>query len=227
MSSRLLIIDDDPEIASALVRGLALHGYEGEAVNRADHGLRSLLEGDFEGAIIDVMLGSDSGIELVRSARAEGATLPILMLSALSEVEDRAAGLEAGANDYIVKPFSFEELVARLQVQELRSLKERPIPARLDRAGKTLSRGDGRIELTDREAELLLLLRRNAGSPVPRGDIFDTLWAADGSTNENVVDVYIGYLRKKLGSHDFGMEIKTIRNRGFLLDGLPPEETPR
>lgn len=223
MSARLLIIDDDPEIASALVRGLALHGYVAEAETRCDAGLSRLTSGQFEGAIVDVMLGADSGIDLVRTARKAGATLPILMLSALSEVEDRAAGLEAGANDYIVKPFSLDELVARLQVQKLRILKDAPEPAKLDPETKKLSHQGNCIELTDREADLLTLLCRNPGSPMRRGDIFDVLWAADGSTSENVVDVYIGYLRKKLSAHDFGIEIKTIRNKGFLLDGLAPE----
>lgn len=223
MTARLLIIDDDPEIASALVRGLAMHGYDAVAETRAETGLERLLSDGFEGAVIDVMLGADSGIDLVRTARTRGATMPILMLSALSEVEDRAAGLEAGADDYIVKPFSFDELVARLQVQALRSRKDNPEPARLDQTRKTLSQGEFRVDLTDRETELLLLLGRHAGAPVARGEIFDTLWASDGSTNENVVDVYIGYLRKKLGAHDFGIEIKTIRNRGFLLEGCVPK----
>lgn len=226
MTTRLLIIDDDPEIASALVRGLALHGYEAEAENRADTALARLLADDFQGAIIDVMLGADSGIDLVRTARQRGASLPILMLSALSDVEDRAAGLEAGANDYIVKPFSFDELVARLRVQELRSLRDTPEPARLDLDRKSLSQGGTSIELTDRESDLLRYLGNHAGTPMSRGEIFDAVWARDGSTSENVVDVYIGYLRKKLGTHDFGFEIKTIRNRGFMLDGVPPRVVP-
>ena len=120
MTTRLLIVDDGPEITSALVRGLALHGYQAEAENRADRALVRLQAQAFSSAIVDVMLGADSGIDLVRAARKAGVTLPIVMLSALSGVEDRAAGLEAGADDYIVKPFSFDELVARLRVQEHR-----------------------------------------------------------------------------------------------------------
>ena len=120
MTARLLIVDDEPEITSALVRGLALHGYEAHPENRATRALERLKSGSYSGAIIDVMLGADSGLDLVRAARAAGVTLPILMLSALTEVEHRAAGLDAGADDYVVKPFHFDELVARLRVQEHR-----------------------------------------------------------------------------------------------------------
>lgn len=224
METRLLIVDDDPEIASALVRGLALHGYHAEAAHRADLALERLGDDAFAGAIVDVMLGADSGLDLVRAARARGVAVPILMLSALTEVEDRAAGLAAGANDYVVKPFNFEELVARLRVQELRALQERPLPALFSRRDRTLSRDGVSVELTEREADLLLHLIEHARAPCPRGEIFDALWAVEGSSSENVVDVYIGYLRKKLAETDFGFEIKTLRNKGFVIEGTTPLE---
>lgn len=222
MASKLLIIDDDPKIASALVRGLSLHGYSAEAENRADQGLKRLKSGEFSGAIVDVMLGADSGVELVQAARRAGVAIPILMLSALSDVDHRAAGLEAGADDYVVKPFSFDELVARLQVQEHRVLSQRPDPARISAQDRTLAIRETRVSLTEREFDLLMLLNSKAGSPISRGELFDTLWSQDGSSNENVVDVYIGYLRKKLGYGEFGFEIKTIRNQGFCLQGVAP-----
>ncbi len=222
MTTRLLIIDDDPKIASALVRGLTLHGYEAEAENRVDRALERLQREEFAGAIVDVMLGADSGIDLVRAARASGVALPILMLSALSDVEDRTAGLEAGADDYVVKPFSFDELVARLRVQEQRAQAHRPEPARLLSRSRTVSTGNASVTLTEREFALLALLSSKAGQPILRGDIFDTLWLGEGSSNENVVDVYIGYLRKKLSDDDFGFEIKTLRNQGFCLQGRMP-----
>ena len=222
MATRLLIVDDDPEICSALVRGLLLYGYDAEAANRADLALARLEEGGFQGAIVDVMLGADNGLDLVREARALGIGVPILMLSALTDVEDRAAGLAAGANDYVVKPFNFEELVARLRVQELRSLQEQPESAVLSDRGRCLTLGTIKVELTDRETDLLVFLVRHAGTPQSRGVIFDTLWAAEGSSNENVVDVYIGYLRKKLAGKNFGFEIKTLRNQGFCIEGAPP-----
>ncbi|MEM9551796.1 MAG: response regulator transcription factor [Pseudomonadota bacterium] len=220
--TRILIVDDDPEIASALARGLALQGYQAETENRADRGLQRLTKDSFGAAIVDVMLGADSGIEMVRTARARGALLPILMLSALSDVEDRAAGLEAGADDYVVKPFSFEELVARLRVQESRAQAQRPDPASLSSKTRDLVAKEATANLTEREYELLVLLAERAGTPVSRGEIFDALWSVDGSGNENVVDVYIGYLRKKLRGADFGFEITTMRNQGFCLTGLAP-----
>lgn len=222
MTPRLLIVDDDPEITSALVRGLKLHGYEAEPVNRADRALDRLRSTSFSGAIVDVMLGTDSGVDLVRAARDDGLTLPILMLSALSDVEHRAAGLEAGADDYVVKPFSFDELVARLRVQEHRVQAQRPDPPLLDPDTRTLSNARSSVTFTEREYALLALLVRADGVPQPRGDIFDTLWTGDSSGNENVVDVYVGYLRKKIADGDFGFEIKTLRNRGFCVSGQVP-----
>ena len=222
MMTRLLIVDDDPEITSALARGLALHGYDAQTENRADRALERLQTDSFSGAVVDVMLGADNGLDLVRTARARGITLPILMLSALSDVEHRAAGLEAGADDYVIKPFSFDELVARLRVQERRASHQRPTPAVLENGSRNLRCDTGDVSLTEREYSVLDLLLRDPGTPLSRGYIFDTLWAAEGSGNENVVDVYIGYLRKKLSEFDFGFEIKTIRNKGFCLDGVAP-----
>ncbi|NIZ09394.1 response regulator transcription factor [Pseudooceanicola sp. HF7] len=222
MAARLLIIDDDPGITAALARGLAMHGYETAAENRADRGLQRLTSEAFDGVICDVMLGADTGVELVRAARAAGVGAPIIMLSALSDVDHRAAGLEAGADDYIVKPFDFDELIARLKVQEKRAHDSRPTPAILSVADRSLRLSDMAITLTEREFHLLQTLAENAGTPLSRGKIFDTLWAGEGSSTENVVDVYIGYLRRKLAGRDFGFEIRTQRNRGFCLDGLAP-----
>ncbi|MEQ5870996.1 response regulator transcription factor [Sagittula sp. NFXS13] len=222
MKMRLLIVDDDPGIAGALARGMALQGYETFTENRADRALDRLVKEHHDAAIVDVMLGEDSGIEVVRTARARGVTLPILMLSALSEVEHRAAGLEAGADDYVIKPFDFAELVARLKVQTRRAETRRPIAPQFDLRKRTVSRGAAEIALTEREADLLRLLRKAAPEPMARSEIFDRLWAAEGSGSENVVDVYIGYIRKKLATQDLGFGIKTIRNRGFCLDGVAP-----
>ena len=149
MTNRLLIIEDDPEIVSALMRGLAMHGYDTEAENQVQRALDRLKTESFAGAIVDVMLGPDSGIDLVRNAREAGVTLPILMLSALSDVEHRTEGLDAGADDYIVKPFSFDELVARLQVQQHRAVTREP--ATLDQVRHNLSNTSESVNLSDRE----------------------------------------------------------------------------
>lgn len=226
MTKPLLIVEDDPEITSALIRGLALHGYAAQAENRADRALARLEREPFSGAIVDVMLGVDSGLALVREMRARGLTLPILMLSALSDVADRAAGLEAGADDYVVKPFSLDELVARLRVQEQRADHRHPAPATFCARTRVLRRDGEAVTLTEREAALLALIIAHEGAPLPRHAIFDALWAREGSASENVVDVYIGYLRRKLGAGAFGFEIRTIRSRGFVIDGTVPEIDP-
>ena len=217
--TRLLLVEDDPEIASALARGLALHGYDTTTETRADTALKRLVEGNFDAAILDVMLGGDSGLDLCRAARARGLKLPVLILSALDEVDDRAAGLEAGADDYIVKPFDFDELIARLRVQQRRMQTSR---ARLDTVAQSLTVDGATIPLTERECALLSLLARNAGAALSRGDIFDALWAGAGTSSENVVDVYIGHLRRKLDGTATGFQIVTRRNHDFLLTGTAP-----
>ncbi|MBC7140738.1 MAG: response regulator transcription factor [Rhodobacteraceae bacterium] len=213
----ILVVEDDADIASALSRGLALHGYATICEPRVERALDLVRTAPLRAAIVDVMLGPDSGLTLVRDARAAGFRKPILMLSALSEVGDRSEGLGAGADDYIVKPFSFEELLARLQVQE-RRVEERAAMPGFDPAARTLQGRGVRVELTEREANLLAMLYRNAGRILPRGVIFDTLWAGEGTSSDNIVDVYVGYLRKKLSPAEaFGIDIQTVRNRGFML----------
>ncbi len=217
---RVLIVDDDPEITSALSRGLALHAYRAVAVHGVEAALAALAGEPVGAAIVDVMIGADSGLDLVRRMRAEGHRIPVLMLSALTEVEDRALGLEAGADDYVVKPFSLDELVARLKVQERRS---RSGAARLHGTSWTLTGAGRNVTLTQREFALLKLFATHPGEVLSRPRIFEALWSGEGASSENVVDVYVGYLRRKIDpAASFGFEIKTIRNRGFVLDGAPP-----
>lgn len=219
MSSTILIVDDDPEITDALARGLQMHGYVTLIESTVEGAEARFGAADVSAAIVDVMIGPKSGIDLVQRLRQAGHVTPILMLSALAEVEDRAAGLQAGADDYIVKPFSFDELVARLQVQQHRLEAVRPVRCTLETASRTVRGVERSVQMTEREFALLKLLHDQRGTVLPRGEIFDTLWVGDGTSSENVVDVYIGYLRKKLAPlSDFGIEIKTIRNRGFLLE---------
>lgn len=217
--STVLIVDDDPEITSALGRGLQMHGYRTLCESSVEPALARFRDRDVSAAIVDVMIGRESGIDLVRAARAEGNLKPVLMLSALSEVEDRASGLAAGANDYVVKPFSFDELVARLRVQEHRSDTAENSLLELDPETRIVRCSGRQVVLTEREFTLLGMLRSHPGRILSRGEIFDNLWAGDGTSSENIVDVYIGYLRKKLAPMDeFGFEIKTIRSKGFMFD---------
>lgn len=225
----VLIVDDDPEISAALARGLALHGYRAICAHRVAEARARFHDAPLSAAIVDVMIGPDSGIDLVREIRAEGNRTPILMLSALSEVEDRTGGLDAGADDYIAKPFAFDELLARLRVQERRARRPEPGAApglRLEPATRTIHSPAGSVALTEREFALFELLWAHRGEVLSRADLFDRLWAREGTSSENVVDVYIGYLRRKLApTRAHGFEIRTLRNRGFVLETLEGAET--
>ncbi|SMX32316.1 response regulator transcription factor [Actibacterium lipolyticum] len=217
----VLVVDDDPDIASVIVRGLELHGYDAIVEDRPAQAREAFRRPDIRAAIVDVMIGMDNGLDLVRKIRADGNRKPILVLSALSEVDDRAKGLKAGADDYVVKPFVLDELVARLKVQESRMDDRGALSIVLERDTRTVRAGELSVALTERECGVLEILMENAGHTVTRGELFDRLWTSDGTTSENIVDVYVGYLRKKLAPAEaFGVEIKTIRSRGFVLSPI-------
>jgi DNA-binding response OmpR family regulator len=222
--TRVMIVEDDEDIASILCRGLLAEGFAPEATADPGAALRLLVAGDFDAAIIDRMLGEDSGLDLLRALRGRGVQVPVIMLSALSRVEERAEGLATGANDYVVKPFELAELVARLRVQlacvgdgdqrlqfgNLTLLRERRMATCPER----------QVPLTERETDMLAYLIIHAGQVVTRPEIFRALWASHGGAAENVVDVYLGYLRRKLAPlDDFGIALRTLRGRGFILEG--------
>lgn len=224
---RVLVLEDDEDIASALARGLAREGYE--PVVAHDIASAEAIEdlASIDAAVVDVMLGADDGKRMVQRLRGAGMRAPIVMLSALSGVEDRAAGLEAGADDYVAKPFDFADLIARIRVQERR----RVVPAQR-RFGDLVYRPDRRevqgpvrnAALTEREALLLEHFLDNPEIVLSRGAIFDALWSGVGGTSENVVDVYIGYLRRKLAATGAGAaNLKTLRSRGFVLTKVREE----
>ena len=220
--AHVLIVEDDPDIASLLERGLAAAGYGAEWAETAEAALARVEAGGVDAAIVDMMLGEESGAELVAEVRRRGHRMPALMLSALARVEDRAEGLDAGAQDYVVKPFQLSELVARLAVQ-LRRAEPRQDPLRFgglsyDPVTRTATGGPRPVALTEREGELLAWLIGRGGALATRGEIFDALWAPHGGATENVVDVYVGYLRRKLaGFAGCGLVLRTLRGRGFQL----------
>ena len=222
---RILIAEDDVDIASTLSRGMLRDGYEPVVAHDAASAIAAADAAPLDAAVVDMMLGADRGEALVKTLRAKGMQGPILMLSALSAVEDRAEGLAAGADDYIAKPFDFAELMTRLSLyshMRARGRTRRPadpiaefeyIPEL-----RQIEAGGRRVVLTQREAELLEYLLARANRLVSRGEIFDALWALEGGSSENVVDVYIGYLRRKLAPlEDANIRIQTIRGRGFML----------
>ena len=175
-SPRVLIVEDDEDIASALSRGLAREGYD-PVVAQDIASATDLAGRGCDAAIVDVMLGDQSGTDLVRQLRADGMSAPIIILSALSGVDERASGLEAGADDYVAKPFEFSELVARLKVQERRRIAEATqtiavAGLRYDPETREVEGASRSVALTEREGDLLAYLIRNAGHVVSRGDIF-------------------------------------------------------
>jgi two-component system OmpR family response regulator len=220
--TQVLIVEDDPDIASLLRRGLAAEGYGADWAESAEAAMARIEAGGIDAAIIDMMLGADSGAALLGELRRRGHRMPALMLSALARVEDRAEGLDAGAQDYIVKPFQLTELIARLEVQ-LRRAAPRSEPMRMgglvyDPETRVVGGGPRPVPLTEREGELLAWLVGRNGTLATRGEIFDALWAPHGGATENVVDVYVGYLRRKLSNFtDYGLVLRTLRGRGFQL----------
>ncbi|MFD1914401.1 response regulator transcription factor [Halodurantibacterium flavum] len=217
----ILIVEDDEDIASLLRRGLGAEGYATAHAATAEGALEMLERRSFDAAIVDMMLGPDCGARLLQDLRLRGHAMPAIVLSARARVEDRAEGLAAGAGDYIVKPFELSEVIARLRVQLLRAEPDRAIrlgTASYDPATRTLRQAETRILLTEREGELLQFMMQHPGQIVSRGAIFDALWAPHGGSAENVVDVYVGYLRRKLAPlADSGLALRTLRGRGFVL----------
>jgi DNA-binding response OmpR family regulator len=222
----ILIVEDDADIGSVLRRGFAAESYDVELVGDGDTALAVAAGKPLAAIILDVMLPGRSGIEVCKALRAAGQTAPIIMLSARSSVSERTEGLLAGADDYLVKPFDFEELLARVKVQEMRresdGSNQRHLivgPLSLDLETRAVTTSEGSTRLTEREVDLLALLMRHAGEPLARADIFAALWAGHGGASLNVVDVYIGYLRHKLSEAliDGGRLIVTVRGRGFMF----------
>lgn len=225
--TRILIVEDDSDIRGMLARGLEAEGFSVGVAGRVDDALAAARDEAPEAVVLDITLPDGSGHDVCRSLREGGYPGPILFLSARDEVRDRAEGLALGADDYIVKPFAFDELLARLQTHLLRR-READEPRTVVTAGRLtldlttrqVSFGDATARLTPREAELLAMLMEGANRPVARGEIFDRLWASQGGLSLNVVDVYVGYLRTKMS--DFvrlgGPLLTTVRGRGFMLD---------
>ncbi|GEP05972.1 response regulator transcription factor [Methylobacterium oxalidis] len=225
--TRVLIVEDDSDIRAMLARGLEAEGFSVGMAGCVGDALTAARDDAPAAVVLDITLPDGSGHDVCRSLREGGYPGPILFLSARDEVRDRAEGLALGADDYIVKPFVFDELVARLRTHLLRR-KESDEPRTIVTAGKLtldlntrqMSFGDASARLTPREAELLAMLMDQANKPVSRGDIFDKLWASQGGLSLNVVDVYVGYLRSKMA--DFvrfgGPILVTVRGRGFMLD---------
>jgi two-component system OmpR family response regulator len=218
-----LIVEDDLKLARSLERGLRSDGY---AVDLAASGSDALLQAhvyDYDAVILDVMIPAPDGVEVCRALRADGHWVPVLMLTARDGVGDRIRGLDAGADDYLVKPFDYGELIARLRALVRRGAPERPAILRVgdlevDPAARTVIRAGRAVELTAREFALLEFLMRRAGEVVSRSELLEHVWDQNFTGSSNIVDVYVGYLRRKL-EEPFGRPlIRTVRGAGYVLE---------
>jgi two-component system, OmpR family, response regulator len=220
---RLLLVEDDVKLSQALRRGLEHEGY---AVDLVDSGPAAISEAairDYDAVILDLMLPGVDGFTVCETLRRRDPWTPVLMLTALSDVRDRVHGLDAGADDYLVKPFAFDELVARLRALTRRGRSERPVvlelgDLRADPLTRTVRRGDSSAELTPREFALLEFMLRRAGRVIPRSHLLECVWGVGYDGSPNVVDVYVGYLRRKLETPSAPRLIRTVRGEGFVLE---------
>ena len=227
MRENILVIDDDEKITSMLRRGLAFEGYAVTTANNGLEGLRLLLEQEPGLIILDVMMPQLDGWEVVRRVREGGSMVPILMLTAKDEVSDRVKGLDLGADDYLVKPFALEELLARVRVL-LRRRAERPEqPSHklsyeditMDLDTREVFRGGKLVELTTKEFDLLHLFLQNPKRVLSRDVIMEKIWGYDYSGESNVLEVYIALLRQKTEEHGHKRIIQTVRGAGYVLRG--------
>jgi two-component system, OmpR family, response regulator len=217
---RILLVEDEIKVARAVRRGLEQEGYAVDAVADGDDALHRALYEDYDAIVLDVMLPGRDGFAVCRELRTKGRWAPVLMLTARDGIEDRIRGLDAGADDYLVKPFSFGELLARLRALVRRGAAERPTSLRtedvvLDPAAHTVTRGGEAIELSSREFALLEFLMRHSGEVVSRSRILEHVWDVNYEGFSNVVDVYVGYLRKKLEVPLDRPFIRTVRGVGY------------
>jgi two-component system, OmpR family, response regulator len=219
---RVLVVEDDTRMSRLLKRGLEEEGHAIDLAGDGPEGLWLATENPYAAIVLDVMLPGFDGFELCRKLRAAGVWVPVLMLTARDAVNDRVRGLDAGADDYLVKPFSLLELAARLRALVRRDDRARPVlltegDLKLDPASKRAWRGSAELQLSPKEFSLLELFLRHPGTVLTRSQILDAAWdfAYDGTSN--VVDQYVTYLRKKIdvpfGRHD----LETVRGMGYRL----------
>lgn len=223
---RVLLAEDETKMARAVRRGLEMEGYSVETVATGDDAVFWATEQDYDAIVLDVGLPGRDGYAVCRALREARIWTPVLMLTARGAVEDRIEGLDAGADDYLVKPFAFGELLARLRALLRRGPTERAPEITvgditIDPAAHTVTRAGVRVDLSPREFALLEYLARRPGEVLRRSEILDHVWSYDYDGMSNVVDVYIGYLRRKLEKPFRSRVIRAVRGVGYVLE--PPQ----
>jgi len=221
-SARVLIVEDDPNVRTALSRALSFEGYEVDTASDGGRGLEAVASNPPDVIVLDVMMPFVDGLEMCRRLRARGDNTPVLMLTALGDVADRVEGLDAGADDYLAKPFALEELLARVRallrrssgdVTEVLSFAD----LTMNLATREVARGGEPVPLTKTEFDLLEVLLRAGGRVVTRDQIYRDVWGFDFETSSNSLDVYVGYLRRKTEAGGRPRLIHTVRGVGYVL----------
>lgn len=219
---RLLVVEDERDLNRVIARRLEKEGYSVDRCFDGEEALDYLAAGEFDAVILDIMLPKYNGLEIVRRMRAAKNQTPVLFLTAKDSVSDRVAGLDAGAEDYLVKPFAFEELLARIRVMTRKSAGNHTnifeiADLAMDVAAHTVTRGGQSIALSAKEFDILEYLLRNKGLVLSREKIENHIWNFDYAGGTNVIDVYIRYLRKKIDDPFTQKLIHTIRGKGYVL----------
>jgi two-component system response regulator MprA len=222
MSPRILIVEDEEQIASFLRRGLASEGYEVDTAADGQTALAKAREARPDLVVLDLMLPGMDGLEVCRRLRTAHSSLPILILTARDSVSDRVQGLDAGSDDYMVKPFALAELFARVRALLRRAGPGEPetlqfADLRLDTGTRQVNRSDARIELTSKEFDLLELFLRHPRQVLSRETIYDQVWGYDFGGESNIIEVYIRYLRQKLEADGKPRLLFTVRGVGYVL----------
>ena len=219
---RVLIVEDEVRMASLIVRGLVNEGFAADVAANGEDAVWMVQSRDYDAVVLDVTLPGASGFETCRRMRSSGIWSPVLMLTARDAVEDRVEGLDSGADDYLVKPFAFAELLARLRALARRGEPERPAvlavdDLRLDPATRQVSRGSADISLSSKEFALLELFMRRPGQVLSRLQLLEHAWDFAYDNRSNVIDVYVGRLRRKIDEPFARASLETVRGAGYRL----------
>lgn len=223
---RLLLAEDERSLSRAVTVLLRKNHYEVDPVYDGEEALDYLSTGNYDGAILDIMMPKADGIEILRRLRAGGSRLPVLLLTAKGEVEDKVLGLDSGANDYLTKPFAAQELLARIRAmtrdQTAQTTSRLQVGnVTLDRATFQLSTPTGSLQLANKEFQMLEMLLCNPRQVLSKERFLEKIWGYDSEADSSVVWVYISYLRKKLSALHANVRIQARRNVGYCLEELP------
>jgi heavy metal response regulator len=221
---RLLVVEDEKKVAGFIKKGLTEEGYVVDVAPDGKTGLHMALDRVYDLIVLDIHLPKMNGLEVLKELRREKVSAPVLFLTVRATIEDKVLGLDSGADDYLTKPFAFQELVARIRALIRRRAKVEQVELSvadltLDPAQRTVSRGNERIELTSKEFALLDYFMRNPGRVLTRTMIAEHVWDYDFDSMTNVIDVYVNYLRKKIDSNREPKLIHTVRGVGYVLKG--------